>query len=195
MSQASFVVGPPPDAIAEFRVETNSMSAEYGRSGGAVLNVNIKSVTNALHGRRTNSFATAPWMPRITTILATSPYQLLNKINLDSAWVDPWYCQRYITATIRLFFLDYQGTRIRSSETFLANTRRPGAPAISVDFKPFLIRRRLLLTPTERPPELHFQAIRFLRRVSTRSRRPLLISSLYRTYPEVSQRLGSETIT
>ena len=40
--QASYVVGPPPDAIAEFKVQTNSMSAEFGRSGGAVLNVTIK---------------------------------------------------------------------------------------------------------------------------------------------------------
>lgn len=50
VSESSFVTGPAPDAIAEFRVETNAMSAEYGRSGGAVLNVNIKSGTNDLHG-------------------------------------------------------------------------------------------------------------------------------------------------
>ena len=49
-SQQSFVIGPPPDAIAEFKVQTNSMSAEFGRSGGAVLNVTIKSGSNAVHG-------------------------------------------------------------------------------------------------------------------------------------------------
>ena len=38
------------DAIEEFRVETNSYSAEYGRSNGGIVMVNLKSGTNALHG-------------------------------------------------------------------------------------------------------------------------------------------------
>jgi hypothetical protein len=40
---------PPPDAIQEFRIEENSMSAEFGR-GGAAVNVALKSGTNELHG-------------------------------------------------------------------------------------------------------------------------------------------------
>src|SRR5215472_13370805 len=44
-NEASFVYGPAPDAISEFRVQTNSMSAEFGRSGGAVMNVTIKAGT------------------------------------------------------------------------------------------------------------------------------------------------------
>ncbi len=39
-----------PDAISEFRVETDNYSAEYGRSAGAVINVSIRSGTNQLHG-------------------------------------------------------------------------------------------------------------------------------------------------
>jgi hypothetical protein len=41
---------PIVDAIDAFRVETNSYSAEYGRSNGGVIMVNQKAGTNALHG-------------------------------------------------------------------------------------------------------------------------------------------------
>lgn len=44
------VVQPNPDAIAEFKVQTNSFSAEFGRSAGAVVNVSIKSGSNQVHG-------------------------------------------------------------------------------------------------------------------------------------------------
>src|SRR5215831_18696504 len=38
------------DAIAEVRIERNAYSAEYGRNGGAQVNVVTKSGTNTLHG-------------------------------------------------------------------------------------------------------------------------------------------------
>ncbi len=44
------VMQPPPDAVAEFKVVTNNMSAEYGRSGGATINVAYLSGTNSFKG-------------------------------------------------------------------------------------------------------------------------------------------------
>lgn len=38
------------DAVAEFQVNSNSYSAEFGHAGGAVINVVTKSGTNTLHG-------------------------------------------------------------------------------------------------------------------------------------------------
>lgn len=66
---------PIVDAIEEFRVETNSPSAEYGRSNGGVIMVNQKSGSNSLHGtafeffrnealNARNLFATADAKPR-----------------------------------------------------------------------------------------------------------------------------------
>ena len=44
----SFV--PSPDATAEFKVQTNLYNTQYGRSGGGVVNVILKSGTNQFHG-------------------------------------------------------------------------------------------------------------------------------------------------
>lgn len=65
-SLSSQVVQPNPDAIDQFKVQTNSFSAEFGRSAGAVINVSIKSGTNAPRGsawyyNRDASLASISW--------------------------------------------------------------------------------------------------------------------------------------
>jgi hypothetical protein len=41
---------PSPDAVEEFTVQVNGLPAEYGRSGGGVLNIATRAGTNDLHG-------------------------------------------------------------------------------------------------------------------------------------------------
>ncbi|HEV2378361.1 MAG TPA: carboxypeptidase regulatory-like domain-containing protein [Terriglobia bacterium] len=43
-------VNPSPDAVSEFQAITSNLAAEYGRTGGGVFNVVLKSGTNKLHG-------------------------------------------------------------------------------------------------------------------------------------------------
>jgi hypothetical protein len=50
LNGSSYVIRPPPDALAEFAIQTSNFSAEFGHSAGAVLNASIKSGTNRVHG-------------------------------------------------------------------------------------------------------------------------------------------------
>lgn len=66
MNGSMYAVSPPPDALAEFKLDTTAQSAEYGHSAGSVLNVALKSGTNEIHGdaweyNRNTAFNAIPW--------------------------------------------------------------------------------------------------------------------------------------
>ena len=44
-------IPPSPDAVGEFRIETDNYSAEYGRASGGVINASIRRGSNDFHGR------------------------------------------------------------------------------------------------------------------------------------------------
>lgn len=46
----SYNMSPPPDALAEFQVQTSNYSAEFGHSVGAALSASLKSGSNQVHG-------------------------------------------------------------------------------------------------------------------------------------------------
>ena len=46
--------GPPVDAVEEFRIQTNTYDAQYGRTGGGVVNMTLKSGTNSFRGQAWN---------------------------------------------------------------------------------------------------------------------------------------------
>ena len=43
-------IQPSPDSVGEFRMMVNAYSAEFGRSGGAVMNASTRSGSNEFHG-------------------------------------------------------------------------------------------------------------------------------------------------
>ena len=50
MNGSTYVYRPSVDALQEFRVQTSSYSAEFGRAGGAILNASIKSGSERYRG-------------------------------------------------------------------------------------------------------------------------------------------------
>lgn len=110
LNGASFVMRPPPDALAEFNLQTSNYSAEFGHSAGAVMSASIKSGSNSIHG---------------------SLWEYLRNTNLDArdwnAKTVPPYHQNQFGATLGLplwrnklfYFGDTEANRISISQ---ANT-------------------------------------------------------------------------
>jgi hypothetical protein len=107
LNETAYVIQPSVDAIAEFKVQTNSYSAEFGRGNGAILNAVIKSGTNQLHGDGYEFFRN----------------DKLDGRNAFDAFGRQPYQQNQFGATLggpiiknrTFFFVDYEGLRIRQA--------------------------------------------------------------------------------
>ncbi|HTM47876.1 MAG TPA: TonB-dependent receptor [Bryobacteraceae bacterium] len=96
---------PVVDAIEEFRVDTNSPSAEYGRSNGGVIMVNQKSGSNNLHGTLFEFFRNEVLNAR--NLFATTGAKPRFRRN-QYGFVLGGPVQKNTT----FFFVDWQGTRL-----------------------------------------------------------------------------------
>jgi hypothetical protein len=113
-------IPPSPDAISEFRVETDNYSAEYGRSAGAVINVSILSGTNKFHGkaydylRNTVLNAIGPFTAPSNPLTGGSQKPTLIRNQFGGTFGGP------IWKDHTFFFGDYEGTRQVTSTPMLA---------------------------------------------------------------------------
>jgi outer membrane receptor protein involved in Fe transport len=109
---------PNPDAIQEFRVQTNGYNAEFGRFANGVINVLTKSGTNQFHGSlyefvRNTDFNANEW----GSVLPTAPY---HRNQFGGTVGGPIIHDRTI------FFFSYAGLR-QITNTFLSGARVPTA--------------------------------------------------------------------
>ena len=104
-------IPPSPDAISEFRVETDNYSAEYGRSAGGVINVSIRSGTNQFHGKaydyiRNTAFnAIGPFTPPSNPLTGKAQKPILIRNQFGGTFGGPIWKDRLF------IFGDYEGTR------------------------------------------------------------------------------------
>ncbi len=112
------LIEPPVDAIQEFKVQTNNFGADIGK-GGAVINVATKAGSNRFHGSAfeflRNSFMDA----KNYFDSPTAPIPGFKRNEFGGSFGGP------IIKNRTFFFADYQGRRIRTSETFLSSVPSP----------------------------------------------------------------------
>ncbi len=101
---------PNPDAIQDFNVLTDNMSAIYGDAIGGVANVTIKSGTNAIHGDLFEFFQNSMFDSRNYFATSVSP---LNQNQFGGDIGGPVLKDRLF------YFGSYQGTRFSSTNNGL----------------------------------------------------------------------------
>jgi hypothetical protein len=109
------VIFPSVDALDEFKLQTSTYSAEFGRSLGGVVNLQIKSGTNNLHGS-------------VFEFHRDDAFDANNFFNNRANRAKPQFSQNQFGGTLggplfkdkTFFFGDYQGHRELQGQTFLS---------------------------------------------------------------------------
>ena len=132
------VIFPSVDALDEFKLQTSTYSAEFGRSMGGVVNLQIKSGNNQFHG---SAFE----------FLRNDAFDANNWFNNRAGRAKPDFSQHQFGATLggpiikdkTFFFADYQGMRITQGLTYLSTVPfGPDAPGQLLGDRPAHLRPR-----------------------------------------------------
>lgn len=117
LNGSNFVIQPPVDAIQEFKVETNSYSAEFGRGNGAIINAVIRSGTNQLHGSAWEFFRNRKLDARNFFDKAEiGPKPQFDQNQFGGTLGGPIYIPKvYDGRNKTFFFVDYEGFRVRAA--------------------------------------------------------------------------------
>jgi hypothetical protein len=121
------VLFPSVDALDEFKMQTSTYSAEFGRSLGGVVNLQIKSGTNVMHG---SGFE----------FLRNDAFDANNFFNNRAGRPKPDFSQHQFGGTYggpiikdkTFMFFDYQGYRVNQGATYLSTV--PSAKMRQGDF-------------------------------------------------------------
>ena len=118
LNETNYVIQPPVDALAEFKVQTNAYSAEFGRGNGAIVNAVIKSGTNDIHGSawgflRNNVLDARNYFDPVGK--GAPPYE---QYQFGATFGGPVYIPHvYNGRNKTFFFVDYEGLRIHQADT------------------------------------------------------------------------------
>lgn len=111
----TFAINPPVDAIREFEILTSSYEAAFGRSGGAQINVALKSGTNAFHGTAYEFFRNAALDARNFFAHTEDAAPRYQRNQFGFSLGGP------IRENRTFFFGDYEGRRVREGITQVTN--------------------------------------------------------------------------
>ena len=112
---------PNVDSTQEFKVQSNSLSAEWGRFGGGVINVSTRAGTNSLHGSvyeflRNSALDSNEFFNKRAG--KDKPPFRMNQFGYAAG--GPVFLPKLYSGKDRTFFFtDYQGTRWRRGDVFI----------------------------------------------------------------------------
>jgi len=127
-----------PDAVEQFKIVTNNLSAEYGRSGGALISVLSRAGSNDLHG-------SVFWFLRNDNLDASNTFEA-------RAGSQPEFKRNQFGGTVggpivknKLFYFgSFQGLRLRQPQQRQATVETPQFREFVLRTRPNTIAARLL---------------------------------------------------